>query len=98
VLTKTSSSDYATNWQTPATAPGVAADTIWDAKGDLAVASAADTAARLPAGTNGQILTADSTVTLGLKWAAAPTGFSFYEQTSAPAGAPLGAVWVDTDG
>jgi hypothetical protein len=46
--------------------------TIFDAKGDLIVASAADTAARLGIGTDGQILTAASTATYGLQWAAAP--------------------------
>lgn len=43
--------------------------TILDAKGDLISATAADTPARLAVGTNGQVLTADSTASTGLKWA-----------------------------
>lgn len=42
--------------------------TILDAKGDLIVATAADTPARLAVGTNGQVLKADSTTATGLAW------------------------------
>lgn len=47
----------------------VAADAIWDTKGDLAVASGSDTADNLPVGSNGQVLVADSAQTLGVRWA-----------------------------
>ena len=51
--------------------------TTFDAKGDLLVASGADVVGRLAIGTNGFILTADSTQTLGVKWAAAPSSETF---------------------
>jgi len=44
--------------------------TILDAKGDLIVATAADTPARLAVGSNDTVLTADSSTATGLKWAA----------------------------
>ena len=52
---------------------GVATDGIWDAKGDLAGGTGANTAARLAVGTNGQVLTADSAESTGMKWAT-PSG------------------------
>jgi hypothetical protein len=56
------------SWVTDAT--GIPA-TIFDAKGDIIAASAADTAARLAVGANNTVLTADSSTATGLKWAAA---------------------------
>lgn len=79
VLAKASGTDLDFSW--------VAVDplTILDAKGDLISATAADTPARLAVGTNGQILTADSTASTGLKWAtpATPTSsFVFINRTT----------------
>jgi hypothetical protein len=48
--------------------------TIFDAKGDLISATAADTPARLAVGTNGQVLTADSTQSTGLAWTTISSG------------------------
>jgi hypothetical protein len=72
VLAKASNTDLDFTWT--ADASGIPA-TIFDAKGDIIAASAADTAARLAVGTNGQVLTADSTAATGIKWAtpSAPT-------------------------
>jgi hypothetical protein len=51
--------------------------TIFDAKADLLTATANDTPARLAVGTNGQVLTADSTAGTGLAWATPVTGTTF---------------------
>jgi len=58
--------------------------TLLTTKGDLISATAASTVARLPVGTNAQILVADSTASTGLKWAAATNfhGAYVYKSTS----------------
>jgi hypothetical protein len=71
VLSKASNTDMDFTWT--ADASGIPA-TIIDAKGDLIAGTAADTAARLAVGTNGQTLVADSTAATGLKWATASGG------------------------
>jgi len=74
VLTADSAQTLGVKWAAPAAGAGVAADTIWDTKGDLAAATGADAAAKLAVGTNGQVLTADSTQTTGVKWATPSSG------------------------
>ena len=71
VLAKASGTDMDFSWVTDAT--GIPA-TIFDAKGDIIAASAADTAAILGVGANDTVLTADSTAATGLKWATVPSG------------------------
>lgn len=74
VLTADSGQATGLAWAAPAAGgPGLSSDTLWDAKGDLVVGTGADTAAKLTVGSNGQVLTADSTQTTGTKWAT-PTG------------------------
>jgi hypothetical protein len=73
VLAKNSNTDMDFVWVTSDDANAIQ-NTIVDAKGDLIGATAADTPARLAVGTNGQVLTADSTAATGLKWATPAAG------------------------
>lgn len=50
------------------TVTGVLQPSIVDAKGDLIVGTAADTAGRLAVGSNGQVLKADNSTATGLAW------------------------------
>jgi hypothetical protein len=79
----------------------VLAKQMVDAKGDLLVASAADTVARLAVGTDEQILVADSTQATGMKWAAPPassvlTGTWVYSTNTTIADPGSGAFRVNT--
>jgi hypothetical protein len=51
------------------TGVGAIPNTVIDAKGDLVVGTAADTVDRLAVGSDGQVLTADSSLAKGVKWA-----------------------------
>jgi hypothetical protein len=100
VLSKASNTDMDFTW--------IAADplTILDAKGDLISATAADTPARLAVGANNTVLTADSSTSTGLKWAAPSqspfTGCTASGAPSIPNGAytaiTMGFEEIDTDG
>ena len=65
------------------------AKTIIDAKGDLIAGTAADTAARVPVGTNGQILVADSTAATGVAWASSTSGGMTLISTTTLSGASV---------
>ena len=88
VLAKASGTDLDFSWVAQDDSNAIQ-NAIVDAKGDLIGATAADTPARLAVGTNGQILTADSTAATGLKWAtptASASGLTLIA-TSSPSGA-----------
>ena len=76
VLSKTSATDLAFTWVAQDDSNAIQ-NAIVDAKGDLIGATAADTPARLAVGTNGQVLTADSTAATGLKWETATSSVTF---------------------
>jgi hypothetical protein len=73
VLAKASATDLDYSWVTTDDTNAIQ-NAIVDAKGDLIGATAADTPARLAVGTNGQVLTADSTAGTGLAWATPAAG------------------------
>jgi hypothetical protein len=73
VLSKASNTDLDFSWVAQDDSNAIQ-NAIVDAKGDLISATAADTPARLAVGTNGQVLTADSTTSTGLKWATPASG------------------------
>ena len=73
VLSKASNTDMDFTWVTTDDANAIQ-NSIVDAKGDLIAATANDTPARLAVGTNGHVLTADSTAATGIKWAAVASG------------------------
>jgi len=71
----------------------VVASTV-DAKGDLLAGTANNTVARLPAGTNGRVLTTDSTQAAGLRWA--PIGVPDLDIGTVDTGTPAAASLTGT--
>lgn len=108
VLTKTSATDMAFTWAA-LTDTGAIPKSLIDAKGDLVVGTAADTAGRLAVGTNGQVLQADSDEASGMKWATPATpsptfvgciayGAVNLAYSVTPTAVTLTSEIVDTDG
>jgi hypothetical protein len=73
-----------------ATANAAIPKSLVTTKGDIVTATAGSTPARLGVGTNGQVLTADSTTATGIKWASqTPTGWSFLTSGSVTTGSTI---------
>jgi len=92
VLAKTSGTDMAFTWTTTADV------TPLTTKGDLFTFTTVD--ARLPVGTNAQILVADSAEATGLKWATAAAGGKVLQVVNATYGtekSSASSTYADTD-
>ena len=74
-ITSTSTTTAATANSVKNAADASVAKSTFTTKGDIVAATAASTISRLGVGTNGQVLTADSTAATGIKWAT-PSGAS----------------------
>ena len=98
VLAKASGTDLDYSWVTTDDTNAIQ-NAIVDAKGDLIGATAADTPARLAVGTNGQVLTADSTAATGIKWATPAGGGKVLQVvygSYSPETSVTSATYVDT--
>jgi hypothetical protein len=98
VLSKASGTDLDFTWVAQDDSNAIQ-NAIVDAKGDLIAATAADTPARLAVGTNGQVLTADSSEATGMKWAAVSAGkvLQVVSATTTTATTVTGTTLTDTN-
>lgn len=74
-----------------ATANAAIPKSLVTTKGDIVTATAGSTPARLGVGSNGQVLTADSTTATGIKWATpdVKTGWTFLTSSTVTSGSSL---------
>jgi hypothetical protein len=93
VLSKTSGTDLAFTWVAQDDSNAIQ-NAIVTAKGDLIGATASATPARLGVGTNGQVLTADSTASTGIKWAAVSAGATNWTLLNAGGTAMTGSTKI----
>ena len=101
VLAKNSNTDLDFVWVAQDDSNAIQ-NAIVDAKGDLISATAADTPARLAVGANNTVLTADSSTSTGLKWAApasasGPTFRAYLGSVQNPSANTLTKVVFDTE-
>jgi hypothetical protein len=97
VLAKASGTDLDFSWVAQDDSNAIQ-NAIVDAKGDLIGATAADTPARLAVGTNGQVLTADSTAGTGLAWATPTSSTESYSLLNAGGTTLTGATTITVSG
>ncbi len=84
---------------TNVTSAGAVMKSIIDTKGDIIVGTADNTYAKLAAGTNTYVLTADSSETAGLKWAEASSGtITALNNQTANRLTTIGATTTELDG
>jgi hypothetical protein len=98
VLTADSGATPGVSWQTPSSG-GIAA-TIIDAKGDLLVGTADNIVARLPVGSDGKVLQADSGATEGVSWQTPTGGGASIDSdiyANLPAAGTAGNLYLPTD-
>lgn len=97
VLTADSSDPTGLSWASPGTDPNAQSRLVIDAKGDLYAGTANDATTRLPVGTDGQALRANSATGTGLEWDTLTAGDVGADPAGAAAAAQAASQPLDAD-